>query len=97
MDQPLRQKTCRWCHRLFAICPACDRGHAYCAVACRTLARRRSVQAAKARHQRSPEGRLDHRDHQRTYRARRGTPDSTPLTCHRRPRPTRRAVWSVAG
>ena len=70
MDQPLRQKTCRWCHRLFAICPACDRGHAYCAARCRTLARRRSVQAAKARHQRSPEGRLDHRDHQRAYRAR---------------------------
>ena len=45
-------------------------GHAYCAVRCRTLARRRSVQAAKARHQRSREGRLDHRDHQRAYRAR---------------------------
>ena len=50
--------------------PACDRGHAYCAVRCRTLARRRSVQAAQARHQRSREGRLDHRDHQRAYRAR---------------------------
>ena len=70
MDQPLRQKTCRWCHGLFAICPACDRGHAYCSARCRLLARRRSVQAAKARHQRSPEGRLDHRDHQRTYRTR---------------------------
>ena len=46
------------------------RGHAYCSARCRLLARRRSVQAAKARHQRSPEGRLDHRDHQRTYRTR---------------------------
>ena len=30
----------------------------------------RSVRAARRRHRRSPEGRLDHRDHQRAYRAR---------------------------
>ena len=68
MDAPLRQKTCRTCHRLFAICVACDRGHAYCSDACRRAGRRRSVAAAKARHQASREGRLDHRDHQRAYR-----------------------------
>ena len=48
VDQPLRKETCRQCDRLFAICPACDRGHAYCSARCPTLARRRSVQAAKA-------------------------------------------------
>ena len=55
---PLRQRTCRHCGRLFAVCAACDRGHAYCTPPCRTFGRRRSVQAARARHQRSPEGRL---------------------------------------
>ena len=70
VDAPLRQKVCRRCNRLFAICASCDRGHAYCSPACRTAARRASVRAARQRHRRSPEGRLDHRDHQRAYRAR---------------------------
>jgi len=70
VDTPLRQKTCRRCSRLFAICASCDRGHAYCSSVCRTAARRRSVRAARRRHRASPEGRLDHRDHQRAYRAR---------------------------
>jgi len=70
VDVPLRQKICRLCNRLFAICVACDRGHAYCSAPCRRLARRRSIAAARRRHRRSPEGRLDHRDHQRAYRAR---------------------------
>jgi hypothetical protein len=70
VDTPLRQKTCRHCNRLFAICASCDRGHAYCSSACRTAARHASIHAARRRHRRSPEGRLDHRDHQRAYRAR---------------------------
>ena len=70
MDAPLRQKVCRRCNRIFAICVSCDRGHAYCSSACRTKARRASQRAARQRHRRSPEGRLDHRDHQRAYRAR---------------------------
>ena len=77
MDLPLRQKTCRHCSCLFAICTACDRGHAYCTPRCRAAARRRSVQAARARHQRSPEGRLDHRDRQRVYRDRRRVMDQS--------------------
>ena len=71
MDPPLRQRACRRCRRPFAVCASCDRGHAYCTPACRAAGRRRSVRAANARHQRSPEGRLDHRDRQRAYRARR--------------------------
>jgi len=70
MDVPLRQKVCRACGTLFALCPACDRGHAYCSPPCRVAARRRTIAAARTRHRRSPEGRLDHRDQQRAYRAR---------------------------
>jgi hypothetical protein len=77
METPLRQRLCRTCHTLFAICASCDRGHAYCSGACRAAGRRRIVAAAKARHQASVEGRLDHRDHQRAYRARRRVTDQT--------------------
>lgn len=69
-DVPLRQRVCRTCGTQFAICRSCDRGHAYCAPRCRVAARRRTITAARTRHRRSPEGRLDHRDHQRAYRAR---------------------------
>ena len=83
MDLPLRQKTCRHCSRLFAICAACDRGHAYCTPRCRAAGRRRSLQAARARHQQSPEGRLDHRDQQRAYRDRRRVMDQSSTTPRR--------------
>ena len=33
-DVPLRQKVCRTCGTLFAMCRSCDRGHAYCAPRC---------------------------------------------------------------
>jgi len=69
-DVPLRQKVCRFCGALFAICSSCDRGHAYCSPTCQVAGRQQSVRAARARHRSSPEGRLDHRDHQRAYRAR---------------------------
>ena len=89
VDQPLRQKICRQCSRLFAICAACDRGHAYCTPQCRSAARRRAVRAARARHQGSPEGRLDHRDRQRAYRARRrdGSHFPRPPAIGQTPRP----------
>ena len=82
VDDPLRQRICRQCGRLFAICAACDRGHTYCTPPCRTLGRRRSVRAARDRHQRSPEGRLDHRDRQRAYRVRRRVTDQTSSAPH---------------
>ena len=41
------------------------------------------VRAARRRHQQSPEGRLDHRDHQRAYRARRRVMDQGSLRPHR--------------
>jgi len=67
----LRQRSCRRCHALFWICLHCDRGQRYCSAFCRVPARRHQRRCANLRHQRSPEGRADHRDRQREYRHRR--------------------------
>lgn len=69
----LRQRVCRGreCHAVFWICQHCDRGQCYCSPACRAQARLEQRRRANCRHQRSPEGRLDHRDRQREYRRRR--------------------------
>ena len=69
----LRQRVCPavGCHAVFWICRHCDRGQRYCSEACRTEARRGQRRRANERHQRSPEGKLDHRDRQRRYRHRR--------------------------
>ena len=71
----LRQRVCRGsrCHAVFWICQHCDRGQRYCSSACRAAARLQQRRCANSRHQRSREGRLDHRDRQREYR-RRQTP-----------------------
>ena len=66
----LRQRVCFGCRTVFWICPHCDRGHRYCSIACRIQARLEQRRRANRRHQRSPEGRLDHRDRQREYRCR---------------------------
>jgi len=55
---------------VFYLCPHCDRGQRYCSLRCRQKSRRRQRREANRRHQQSPEGRLDHRDRQRTYRQR---------------------------
>jgi hypothetical protein len=69
----LRQRVCPGigCHAVFWICRHCDRGQRYCSDACRVAARRSQRRRANDRHQRSPEGKLDHRDRQRRYRRRR--------------------------
>jgi hypothetical protein len=68
----LRQRVCRGngCHAVFWICQHCDRGQCYCGSACRAAARLQQRRCANCRHQRSLEGRLDHRDRQREYRRR---------------------------
>jgi hypothetical protein len=66
----LRPRPCLSCGRIFSICRSCERGQRYCGVPCRRRARLRQRRAANRRHQQSPEGRLDHRDRQRSYRAR---------------------------
>jgi len=50
------------------VCTCCDRGQRYCSLPCREQARLRQRRAANGRHQRSIEGRLDHRDRQKRYR-----------------------------
>jgi hypothetical protein len=69
---PLRQRVCRrqGCGAVFYVCRSCDRGQVYCSSDCRAAARRAQKRAANGRHQRSPEGRADHRDRQREYRRR---------------------------
>lgn len=69
--ESLRLERCGECLGLFSVCRSCFRGQRYCGPACRSKGRRRVVRAARARHQRSEEGRLDHRDRQRAYRQRR--------------------------
>src|SRR5690606_27279874 len=59
------------CGALFHLCAGCDRGQWYCSSACSAARRVASLRAARKRHQSSPEGRDDHRDRQRAYRARR--------------------------
>ena len=71
----LRQRWCRGCLELFLVCRSCDRGQRYCSERCRAPARRAQRSAARLRHQRSPEGRADHRDHQRALRRRRRVMD----------------------
>ncbi len=73
--QPLRfhERRCQGpgCGALFFICRSCYRGQRYCSEPCRQAARREQRRAANCRHQRTDEGRLDHRDRQRAYRQRR--------------------------
>jgi len=64
----LRQRICRACGKLFWICRHCDRGQRYCSESCRQQAYLQERRLANQRHQRSPEGQLDHRDRQRAYR-----------------------------
>ena len=58
------------CRAMFFICSHCDRGHRYCSHPCRLRTRAAQRREARRRHQRSLEGRLDHRDRQRAYRLR---------------------------
>lgn len=71
-EKLFRQRFCQAsnCGALLFICSRCDRGQRYCSSACRKQARREQWRAASRRHQQSPQGRLDHRDRQRSYRQR---------------------------
>jgi len=62
-------RRCRGCGQMFAIHRSCWRGHEYCGEACREAGRREVKRQARARYQRSPLGRLDHRDRNRAHRA----------------------------
>ena len=71
-ETAFRQRFCHaeHCRRRFFLCTRCDRGQLYCSLDCRHRSRLDQLRAARQRHQQSPEGRLDHRDRQRSYRLR---------------------------
>jgi len=58
------------CQLLFWVCRPCYRGQWYCGPSCKTAARTESKRRARARHQASPEGLLDHRDREQDRRDR---------------------------
>ena len=58
------------CGGMFYICGSCYRRQAYCGDGCRKRAQLQQHRNSNRKHQDSPEGRLDHRDRQRAYRAR---------------------------
>ena len=74
------------CGVMFYICGSCYRGQVYCGERCRRRMRRRQTRRANRKHQDSPEGKLDHRDRQRVYRAKCRLRRVTDHTSARRPR-----------
>jgi hypothetical protein len=68
-EEPLFQLICGLCRHSFFVCRRDFRGQLYCP-SCRGAGRARSRREANARHQRSAEGRLDHRDHVRAWQRR---------------------------
>ena len=65
-----REARCPWCKAIFVICGCCDRGQVYCTPEHRELGRLTTKRRSNARYQASNEGRDDHRDRNREYRAR---------------------------
>jgi type II secretory pathway pseudopilin PulG len=66
----LREICCRWCAGTFHLCSACDRGHQYCSIQCRTQARRESIRLARWRYRHSRDGRRGEADRQQARRNR---------------------------
>jgi hypothetical protein len=66
----LYQLFCGLCGSMFHICRHCYRGQKYCCESCRTIARRRQMDAARLRYRRTPEAKLDQRDRQKQWRMR---------------------------
>ena len=93
----LRQRVCRGsdCQALFWICRRCDRGQRYCSSACQVQARRQQCRRANRRHQRSPEGRQDHRDRQQEYRRRRRLARVTDQASASATTPSNMPVWDA--
>ena len=68
----LELHRCRACGESFWLCALCaKRGYAFCGGDCGDAHRRQQAAVARRTYQQSPEGRADHRDRQREFRARR--------------------------
>jgi hypothetical protein len=68
--ESFREQRCRWCQRVFYICPCCDRGQAYCAPDCQRAAREEQVREAKRKYLTDEDVREGERVRQRERRAR---------------------------
>jgi hypothetical protein len=71
MESSGRFFLCGRCRVQVLLCSHCDRGQIYCGDGCSQVARRRSVQEAGRRYQRSRRGRFVHAERSRRYRLRR--------------------------
>ena len=78
---PLLRRVCQRCGAVFGVCRPCFRGQSYCGQDCRKRARGEKQREANRKHQRTPEGRDDHRDRQRDYRKRQREQDVTDHSC----------------
>ena len=65
----LLQIQCVCCRKFFYLCRSCYRNHKYCSDSCRDENRPPQIKAARQRHRQSIEGKLDHRDQMRRWRA----------------------------
>lgn len=63
-------RSCGICARRFLVCRPCGFNQQYCSEVCADQARAASITAAQVKYRASPEGRAQHRDEQREYRAR---------------------------
>lgn len=72
-----RTAQCGVCSAEFLVCRSCDRGQRYCSGPCARVGRTDRQRLARRRHQASPEGLLDHRDRNRSWRQRRRVMDTT--------------------
>jgi len=70
LEASFREARCGRCRRVFHVCTKHDYGRIYCGRVCGGEARRASLRAARRRHEQSDDGRADHADRQRRYRAR---------------------------
>lgn len=67
-------RSCGVCARRFLVCRPCGFNQHYCSGACAHQARAASITAAQVKYRASPEGRAQHREEQREYRARKRAP-----------------------
>ena len=68
MKNVARQYSCVLCHKMVAICRACDRGHIYCSQKCSHLARSASKCASDRKYQSNQRGKSKHAERQKRYR-----------------------------
>ena len=75
--EAFRMRPCGTCHRPFAICPSCDRGHAYCSPVCRRLGYARTRREARRAFEATQDAKDDRADRLKEYRRRKreGDPD----------------------